>query len=78
MGGPGSGRKKGSRNGSKKVNTMTDFSNPHGMGGKSKTIGRKGSKTAPTGKVKLSKAALKRREERYGKEAASKMSKYSE
>ena len=43
-----------------------------------RTIGRKGSKTMPTGRVKLSKAALKRREERYGKEAASKMSKYSE
>jgi hypothetical protein len=78
MGGPGSGRKKGSRNGSKKINVGTDFSKQSKIHTKMVTIGRKGSKTIPTGRVKISKAALKRREERYGKEAASKMSKWSE
>jgi len=77
MGGPGSGRKKGS--GKKIINTMTDFTNRTGiMGDKERQIGRRGGKTTPTGKVKISKSALKRREEKYGKEASSKMSKWSE
>jgi hypothetical protein len=75
MGGPGSGRKAGS---GKSKNTMTDFTNKTGiMGKKERVIGRKGSKTTPTGKVKISKAALKRREARYGKEASDKMGKYN-
>lgn len=81
MAGTSSGAKKGwmnrTRSGRKKVNTMTDFSKAPKVGSSFKTIGRKGSKTTPTSRVKLSKAALKRREEKYGKEASDKMGRYN-
>lgn len=75
MGGPGSGRKRGSGKGKASI-PFAGSGGMHGYG--PKTIGRKSKKIATTGRVKLSKGALKRREEKYGKEAASKMSKWSE
>jgi hypothetical protein len=78
MGGPGSGRKPGIRNGMKKISTMTDFSIGNKIAWKGTTIGRKSNKALVQGKpTRVSKAALERRVKQYGPALASKMKPYN-